>query len=288
MVGPLPAHETKELKLVHYKLPSGSLAVLHQDNSQHSSDNASTGRTIWLGAQILSEYLHGLLHKSDRFTTVDGLKRRKRCIELGAGTGLLSISLHHAGFDCIATDVPFLADTLLSKNLDENRSLAVDAPKLEARALDWFEDPETWTWSSNSDGGAITLASAEAVSSQADSDNINPLLAPPFDFIVTSDSVYDPTLTPPLLKVLHALSTPPNVTSASKPPPPIFLALEARDPLLIAGFLESARTDFNFKCTQVNEGKIEKIATGWGWSKSDWEGVQVWKLVLDHRKSVPT
>lgn len=187
--------------------------------------------------------------------------------------GLLPLSLHHSGMDCVATDIASVA-VLLDMNLcTANRSGALDAPALEARSLDWFVNPVEWNW-----------ARRDITGSGVDKDDVSSLLAPPFDFIVTTDSVYHPSLTQPLLRALHALSTPPYAPSTK--PPPIYLALEARDPDLIAAFLDSARTDWAFKCSRTDNARLEKLLGkgGLGWSADDWEGVQVWKLQLDRRR----
>lgn len=71
---PLPAHQTKHLATIDYPLPSGQAVALRQ---AISLENDSTGRTLWLGAQVLSVYLHQLL----------GNVKGKSCIDLGSGTG---------------------------------------------------------------------------------------------------------------------------------------------------------------------------------------------------------
>ena len=75
---PLPAHQTKHLPVIEYPLPSGQVVSLAQ---AISLENDSTGRTLWLGAQVLAVYLHDLL----------GSVRGKTCIDLGSGTGALDL-----------------------------------------------------------------------------------------------------------------------------------------------------------------------------------------------------
>lgn len=178
--------------------------------------------------------------------------------------------------DVVATDIPSIATGLLHTNLASpaNRSAALDAPVLQARALDWLIDPSGWDWTQSSVTPPLLLPASSS----------EPALVPPFDLICTTDSVYSPNLSQPLLRALHALSTPPHA-SASKPPP-IWLALEARDPDLIAEFLRSAKEDWKFKCAKTDGGRLEKLVGegGLGWELEDWEGVQVWKLQLDRRR----
>lgn len=92
---PLPAHQTKHLPSIDYSLPSGQVVQLKQ---AISLENDSTGRTLWLGAQVLAVYLNELLGATGN--------RRKTCIDLGSGTGaslffrgsllrfLLTVGLH--------------------------------------------------------------------------------------------------------------------------------------------------------------------------------------------------
>lgn len=82
---PLPAHQTKHLQQLEYPLPSGPVVNIVQNDSLKDS----TGRTLWLGAQILAVYLHDLFGGSEKSYTsgAGGKKRRKRVIDLGSGTG---------------------------------------------------------------------------------------------------------------------------------------------------------------------------------------------------------
>ena len=174
--------------------------------------------------------------------------------------------------DVVATDIASIAPCLLAANLQHNRSPVLDAPILESRTLDWIAHPDGWDWSRRD------ISSPDSPSSDES------LLAPPFDLIVTTDSVYHPSLSQPLLRALHALSSPPLAPLSR--PPPVYLALEARDPDLIASFLKSAREDWLFKCSQTDNARLEKLLGegGMGWSADDWDGVQVWKLQLDRRR----
>lgn len=232
--------------------------------------------------QVLSVYLHELLKRPPGGP-------RPRAIDLGAGTGasrrenlrdrsradgrsltgLLSLSLASQGFDVLATDVPSIANTLLASNLSRNSSLVdvgASAPILEARPLDWFAEPSTWTW----DQPSVTPLDSISPSQDA----LSTILSPPFDLIVTTDSIYHPTLSQPLLRTLTAL------TKLCPPSTPVFVALEVRDPVLIAAFFDSARTEWGFKCAMVEEERLKMIVRRRlpEWEDEDWEGVQVWRL----------
>ena len=102
---PLPAHQTKHLASLEYPLPCGRSVTITQDDS--NTADPSTGRTVWLGAQVcsvepprfsfadqlpsqvLAVYLHDLLKGEKPFIEVRGVKRRRRVVELGSGTGAL-------------------------------------------------------------------------------------------------------------------------------------------------------------------------------------------------------
>jgi SAM-dependent methyltransferase len=228
------------------------------------------GRTIWLGAQVLSVYLHDLLGSMSR---LKGQSRRERVLDVGAGTGLASLSLSSMGYDVLATDLDLIVDGVLKQNIEANETIlkrnGFNQPRIERKVLDWFQDPKEWSWEVTEDP------------------NHEGPLKPPFDLIVSADTIYDPTLSQPLLRTLHGLSSPlPHVRSSI---PPVYLALEARDPALISAFLESAESDWNFKCSRVDHNKLKKLVEakegGLGWEDEvSWEGVEVWKLKL--RKAV--
>jgi len=198
-------------------------------------------------------------------------------VDVGAGTGLSSLSLASMGYDVLSTDLGIIVDGVLSQNLEANTKVlrlnSFGQPRMQTKVLDWFQDPTDWEWS---------IKDRET-------------LVPPFDLIVTADTVYDPSLSQPLLRTLHGLSIlndpaspSPSRRTSSSSIPPIYLALEARDPALVVSFIESAEKDWNFKCSKVNQGRLKKLVGsktgGLGWEdESVWEGVEVWKLKLRKR-----
>jgi len=234
----------------------------------------------------------------------NGIKRRKCCIDVGAGTGikllsfserkiltpsnlgLLSLSLHHMGYNILSTDVNIIAEGILATNLQNNQSKDLDAPVLESRTLDWFVDPTKWNWKQKD----ITTSND---SSAPDSEPTS-FLSPPFDFLVTSDSIYHPSLSQPLLRTLHSLSSlqisqnydaSTSTISLNKKKlssPPIYLALENRDSPLIDAWLKSAQDDWGFKTTRVVHERLEKlIGQGKGglrWEEDNWHSVEVYKM----------
>ncbi|GAA5960562.1 hypothetical protein JCM8115_003224 [Rhodotorula mucilaginosa] len=266
----LPAHATKHVQQLHYALPNAQL-VLHQDN--HSAD--STGRTVWLGAQVLSVYLDHLLADSRHQHRV---AHNQRAIDLGSGTGLVALALANLGYDTLATDVDAIAHGVLAQNVSENADrVSRGRGRIRAAALDWFTfDRDAWRWPSSGE----------------DDDDQDGGDARHVDLITTADTVYDPSLSEPLLRTLHGLSLLSSLSSSSgsPTPPPIYLALEARDPALIASFFQlAASSTFGFKCSRIDPSRIKKLVENekgtLAWQdEADWEGVELWKLVLSKKE----
>ncbi|GAA5978395.1 hypothetical protein JCM10908_004338 [Rhodotorula pacifica] len=259
----LPAHATKHIQELEYTLPDPDRTqiLLHQDNQTANS----TGRTVWLGAQVLSVYLHDLLASSSSSSSAAAAP--KRAIDLGSGTGLVALALASLGYDTLATDVEMIVEGVLARNVDENAERVRGL--IRAAALDWFAfDSETWSWPCEEEDANHSPARRGV------------------DLITTADTVYDSSLSEPLLRTLHGLS----LLFVSPAPPPIYLALEARDPALIASFFALATGDpFGFKCSRVEPTRIKKLVEAregtLGWEdEEDWEGVEVWKLVLSRKE----
>jgi len=203
-------------------------------------------------------------------------------VELGSGVGLTALALSSLGWDVLATDRPHVIDNVLSHNVHTNvdgGALPSRAGRLEVRELDWFEDPEHWNWRDPKSITSPTLA---------DGDGDEPGFGPPFDLILTADTVYSRELVTPLLRTIHGLSWASFHAAAAETPkhPVVYLCLEKRDPALVLGLLDEAKEKWGFSVTKVPSTKlaksIEKLGsdgTG-GWTKEDWEGVEIWKLKL--------
>jgi hypothetical protein len=189
------------------------------------------------------------------------------------------------GWDVLATDLPNVITTVLSQNIGGNvAALPVDSGSIEIRELDWTVPPENWTWNDDT-----TIAST-CERSQAASDCTLPLSqvnsgsqGPPFDLIVTSDTIYSPELVLPLLRSLHALCQMSRKSSASNiRSPPVYLCLERRDPALIDRTLAEAKNVWGFTAVRILHRKIAKAMDKGGvkWPREDWEGIEIWKLTL--------
>jgi hypothetical protein len=162
--------------------------------------------------------------------------------------------------------------------------LPPNAGSIAVRELDWTVAPEHWQWDS---ANAIASAShpTKPLFLPASSGN-GEILQPPFDLIVTSDTIYSPELTQPLLRTLHALCD--ASKRARTPParsPPIYLCIERRDPKLIDAALSEAENVWGFTVTRIPHKKLSKAMEKGGvkWDKGDWEGIEIWKLRLDEK-----
>ncbi|KAM0792337.1 hypothetical protein ACM66B_005020 [Microbotryomycetes sp. NB124-2] len=316
MPRPLPAWQTKQTLLLDYELPTGQLAVIEQ---ACSGVQASTGTTVWLGSQILSAYVaetHKTAFASTKRSNGPSERRRKRALDVGSGTGLMAITLSSLGYDVVATDIACISDTLLATNLERfkqtlttsNNNSSAPCQKLESRTLDWFAPPSSWKFDrqSISPPAEDDAASCAAVVNPAAQEAY---LTPPFDLITTCDSVYDMSLVQPLVRTLTSLAL-----SSAVVKPTIYVALENRDPLVTKAFFdllhETHETDspsearsaqrlggkdgsmttrsLSWSASRIPDTTIDKIAASkLGWhDKSDYDGVEIWKLALKQSKPV--
>lgn len=177
------------------------------------------------------------------------------------------------GWDVLATDVHYVVNTVLEPNIRCNASSVPGV--IQVRELDWTISPQAWVWNHPN-----IVASSNAPPPTSSS---RPLLGPPFDLIITADTLYSPDLIQPLLRSLHALCIL-SMSSTGKTPP-ILLCLERRDPVLVDRALREAQEDWNLIPKRVPHHKLLKAMKRGGadWTKEDWEGVELWKLTY-HKK----
>lgn len=169
----------------------------------HQEEKGDVGVVVWDAALVLLYYLD---KENDR--QKGDFLRGRTIVELGAGTGVLSISAAARGALVVSTDLKDLVD-LMRKNAEENRTLITDAEgKLECVALDWAEElPEELTrtlrlWSatgSASDGGSDRARISTSTS-------VSVLTFP--DMIFVSDCVYYESSVDALVKTLASLTGP--------------------------------------------------------------------------------
>lgn len=152
----------------------------------------------------------------------------------------------------LATDSQ-VAFSLLARNIERNR--LPGATRLEGKVLDWYSDPTSWTWSATTN----------------DSTASSPL-APPFDLIVTTDTIYVEELFEPLLKTIKALSR--------NNSPTILLALEERDAQSIQEFWRRSE-EYGFSRKEIKTARLGKaVKQQLGWTREDWQGVRVYQLTV--------
>ena len=266
----LPAHQTKHLSELIYRFPSidSSFRIVQRD------DTNSTGSSLWLSSQVLSSYLLHIYAKPRPSTKAE--RPLRSVLELGAGTGLLSLLMARLGWQAIATDIPPVLDLVLRPNIEAGlyqftNQATAKPDQIHVCQLDWTTPPENWmqllpasspdTWSH-----APTASTASKVT-----------CTPYFDLILTADTIYEPALVQPLLSTLSHLYH--RQTDAK---PTILLALERRDPAHVTQALRTANDEFALPFKQVPPKRVRKIfdalGDGASWSRTDWDGVEIWKL----------
>lgn len=187
------------------------------------------------------------------------------------------LALASTGWDVIATDLEDVISAVLSSNVSRNGAqLPPSSGGIEVRILDWTVPPDQWVWD---DPKSI---SSHCVEKPPIADYQRPILAPPFDLIISSDTLYSAALVTPLLRALHELC---KVSIASSPEarsPPIYLCVERRDPGLIDHALSEARESWKFKVERVPHRRLAKAMEKGGarWEKGEWDDVEIWKLSL--------
>lgn len=230
---PRPAHQTKDVSPLSYSLTLFTTVQLTQKSPLNS---VSTGTTLYLSSQLLTHYCQKKLPKGTR------------AIELGAGTGLVSIALGFLGWQVWSTDLSNVIDDVLRDNIDRNRGDSL----IVVQELDWCQD--SWKWTH--------LPSVEDIS--------NSTTAPDFDLILCADGIYARELIPPLLSTLVSLS--------GAKSPLILLAFERRDAEVIDLFFEQARA-LGFVAKKVNLQRIlGRELARWGWAADDYHSAEIWTM----------
>ena len=227
---PLPAHQTKDVSPLIYPLtPYKTVQIIQKS----PIDSISTGTTLYLSSQLLAHYIQE--------TTPRGTK----AIELGAGTGLVSITLGILGWEVWATDLSNVIDDVLRTNVDRNREGTIIVQE-----LDWCKD----TWKSIDPN-----VSHPEVSDQ-----------PVFDLIVCADGVYSKELIDPLLQTLKSLS--------GSHSPTILMAFERRDTTIIDSFFQQSRA-LGYTSKKLNLRRIlGRHFVRWGWTPNDYHSTEIWSM----------
>jgi protein N-lysine methyltransferase METTL21D len=232
-MSPLPAHATKDVSPLHYPLTASHTVQIVQKAPLNS---ISTGTTLYLSSQLLAHYLQ------------ETKPRGAKAIELGAGTGLVSLALAILGWQVWATDLSNVIEDVLQINVDRNRHGDVIVQE-----LDWTRD--NWRWT--------TFDAAD-------------IKSPEFDLIVCADGVYSIALLPHLLRTLQSL--------CGSRSPLILMAFERRDSAVIDTFFEQSRT-LGFTSKKINIRRIlGRQIVRWDWTPDDWHSVEIWSMRLNMKK----
>ncbi|KAG2157332.1 hypothetical protein DEU56DRAFT_764038 [Suillus clintonianus] len=289
-----PAHHTKHLPVLAYPFNNAVFHLVQRD------DGTSNGTALWLGAQVLSIYLSAEFKGKSRKTIATGTDNnssvlcdtaRTKAVELGSGIGLMALALASLGYDVLATDTMHVCASVLRANINANAHLV--PKRVYVRELDWGVNPTGWIWDD-----PVSVTSPAPVPRR--DDDGRDFLAPPFDLIVSSDTIYDTALVAPLFETIHALSalsygpahSPPSSLSGTEvspalpsispgtptcKPPVIYLAVERRDPTLITAALRRAGEEWGLLFQRVPEKRLRRAGVGVGWDAGEWEGVEVWR-----------
>ena len=336
-----PASDTKQVSALKYplnplnsswhvvSLAQRSISGFHSRESPQSpaaDHEPTTGTTLWLSSQLLTLYLTGLYGHGGKKQ-----ERKLRAVELGSGIGLAALVLASLGIDVVATDLPVVIQQVLQENIDTNlesvemlvasrserlASVGRETGTIDVKVLDWTADPSTWRWDI---AGWISPKTSEGIECIEWSETN---IQPPFDLVITSDTIYEQSLIPSLLQTLYQLSILSKREFLDSSPyskknlyPPIYLSLERRDGDVIDWALRQAR-EMGFACDMVRTRKISKLMKKAGvFCRADphyvdqseeegytkltepipatsgglgpWVGVEIWKLQLkpDLRKN---
>ncbi|KAG1877894.1 hypothetical protein DFJ58DRAFT_648214 [Suillus subalutaceus] len=273
-----PAHHTKHLPVLAYPFNSVAFHLVQRD------DGTSNGTALWLGAQVLSVYLSAEFKGKSRKTIETGTDNnasvlcntaRPKAVELGSGIGLMALALASLGYDVLATDTMHVCASVLRSNINANAHLVPG--RVHVRELDWGVDPTGWIWDDS-----VSITSPAPLPRRGTSDSRD-FLAPPFDLIVSSDTIYDTELVAPLFETIRALSalssasilSPSSLSSIE--PPVIYLVVERRDPTFITTAFRRADEEWGLLFQRVPEKRLRRAGVGVGWDAEEWEGVEVWR-----------
>lgn len=168
----------------------------------HQEENGDVGVVVWDAALVLLYYLD-----KENERQKGAFLHRRTIVELGAGTGVLSVSTASRGALVVATDLRDLVN-LMRKNAEENSPLIEAAGgKLDCLALDWTEElPEELTRKLRSWSAASGIGDVEDRTRISASTSLSVVTFP--DMILVSDCVYYESSVDSLVKTLASLTGP--------------------------------------------------------------------------------
>ncbi|KAJ9114233.1 hypothetical protein QFC22_005685 [Naganishia vaughanmartiniae] len=299
----LPASLTKHMDCLEHPLPrqvsnraNVAQSVILQQRSSHGTDTTeTTGTTLWLGAQVLAAYLAETL----TFAPTSAEPRRK-AVELGGGVGFLaqvlcfqmsiqkltkyeahncSIVVAAMGYQVTTTDIDPPLTQVLRPNIERNAS-RTNLASITVTELDWCNLPVA------NEQGIPKAENDVEYALEHGGQQWNQA----WDVILTTDTIYHADLLQPLLRWIRILSITSEAANHNdieslgiQTPtyPPVYVALENRDPNLVAKALALA-TSYGFITKRISQSRVDKCLakTGWSWDRSlkpDYDGIQIWK-----------
>ncbi|KAF4610556.1 hypothetical protein D9613_006705 [Agrocybe pediades] len=164
---------------------------LLQDKTALRSRKGDTGSVLWKASRDFAQLILQQYYSAVTPTLLDrDVIGSQNVLELGAGTGLLSIALSPLVAHYTATDIGPLVP-LIQKNVAHNFS-GDQASKVSVTELDW-----------------IALQSASPSQRQ----KLYDVSSNPVDLILAVDCIYHPSLIPPFLTALDYLCAPGKTTA---------------------------------------------------------------------------
>jgi len=164
-----------------------------------------TGLTIWRGAEELCRYLWA------RRSQVAG----KRCLELGAGLGLVGLVVAHLGPACnVVTDGDEATCDRICENAGRNALVGPPAP---GEGLDWAVTARHFCRSNPDDAGSAVSSSSSLSFSSSSSRAPLASATHPLTVMTVARLLW---CDPGDMAKAKQLAAPPNATGAPLPPPP--------------------------------------------------------------------
>jgi hypothetical protein len=190
------------------------------------------------------------------------------------------IVLAAMGYDVTTTDIEPPLSQVLRPNIERNMTRFA-LGSITATDLDWCTFPSN-------------VSTVKPLEEQDLASDSFANWHQPWDSIVTTDTIYHADLIEPLIKTLRTLSilaaSAKRIDSQHKNPnetpsyPPIYVALENRDPKLVDSALDAAKAH-GFILKRISQSRVDKglLKSGWSWdrdAKQDYDGIQLWKWRL--------
>ena len=255
----LSAQSSEEVAERLFELANASQVLFHingYDVTIHQDPSVvGTGGCIWDTAFVLARWAQPRIR--DWRSRLGSPPRALRCLEVGAGCGLLGIALSHLpGVQVILTEQAS-AMANLTRNCDANPPpTAVPSSRSSASAT-----------AGGGEGGEVRGGAEAMKLDWSSSDDVARAVSRgPYDLIIGTDVVYCEAAVEPLLVTLHACAGAETV---------VWLCLQEREPTASARLLELAPRYFQDVVRAPMEGEDDLPFSG---------GVECYLLRLERRR----